>query len=177
MQDYASSLEQHRRRKDEAFARDPRSPLPHHERHRFQGLKYYPPDPAWRLRATLVPHDPPRHVRMQASDGAVKHYENVGEFRLATPAGEVRIQAYESAGGHGLFIPFRDRTSGKETYGAGRYLDAQPPEAGDAYVLDFNLAYNPHCAYDDAYSCPFPPPENWLQVEVRAGEKTYKDHT
>jgi len=69
-----------------------------------------------------------------------------------------------------LFLPFRDATSGVETYGAGRYLDVDPEPAGTV-VVDFNMAYNPFCAYDDASSCALPPYENWLPVPIRAGER------
>lgn len=72
-----------------------------------------------------------------------------------------------------LFVPFVDETSGKETYGSGRYLDLEQAR-GDDYVLDFNMAYNPYCAYNDDYVCPIPPRENKLPIEIRAGEKTYK---
>jgi len=76
-----------------------------------------------------------------------------------------------------LFVPFRDATSGKETYGAGRYIDLEPEERLNnegKWVLDLNKAYNPWCAYSDAYICPLVPTENWLKVPVRAGEKDYK---
>ena len=172
---YAKAVEDMRRRKDEVFRHDPNSPIPRHERAAFQGLKYYPVDPAWRAQAPLVRHERPGHVTLQASDGGARHYVNVGWFDLKVGGHELRIQAYEGAG-HGLFIPFRDRTSGKETYGAGRYLEVEPVTPhGELYEVDLNLAYSPFCAYDDAFSCPFPPPENWLQVEVRAGERTYRD--
>jgi uncharacterized protein len=92
---------------------------------------------------------------------------------LPFPEGAVvRLHAYRAAEGkdHGLFVPFRDATSGKETYGAGRYLDLEPRE-DDLYELDFNRAYHPYCAYDDAWSCTLPPPENRLPVRVEAGER------
>jgi len=74
--------------------------------------------------------------------------------------------------GDGLFIPFRDSTSGSETYGAGRYVEAEP--LGDGrFELDFNRAYNPYCAYNDAWRCPLPPRENWLTVPIRAGELSF----
>ena len=74
----------------------------------------------------------------------------------------------------GLFLPFRDATSGRETYGAGRYLDVQPPDADGDVVIDFNLAYNPYCAYSEGFSCPLPPAENRLDVPIRAGEMTFE---
>jgi uncharacterized protein (DUF1684 family) len=71
-----------------------------------------------------------------------------------------------------FFLPFRDATSGRESYGPGRYLDVEPGRDGRVQV-DFNLAYNPYCAYNDAFSCPLPPPDNWLRVPIRAGEAAY----
>lgn len=82
------------------------------------------------------------------------------------PAGTARIQD--------LFVPFADVTTGKETYSAGRYLDI-PPTGTGLYTIDFNKAYNPTCAYNDAYECPYPPPSNRLKVAVRAGEKAPAD--
>jgi hypothetical protein len=74
-----------------------------------------------------------------------------------------------------LFIPFADETSANQTYGAGRYLEADKPN-GNIVALDFNLAYNPYCAYSEEYSCPFPPPENLLSVAIEAGEKKYYEN-
>jgi uncharacterized protein (DUF1684 family) len=76
--------------------------------------------------------------------------------------------------GNLLFLPFRDKTNGKTTYGAGRYLDISFP-ASDSIYLDFNKAYNPYCAYDDRWSCPLVPFENHLEVSILAGEKKYRD--
>ena len=79
---------------------------------------------------------------------------------------------YTTEGSHGFFLPFRDATSGSETYGAGRYLDIDPDEDGTV-TIDFNMAYNPFCVYSEAYSCPLPPTENWLDVPITAGEKDF----
>jgi uncharacterized protein (DUF1684 family) len=88
------------------------------------------------------------------------------------------LQAYKSdPADDRLFVPFRDKTSGDETHGAGRYLDLEPERhltADGTWILDFNEAYNPWCAYSDAYACPLVPPENWLPVPVWAGEKEYR---
>jgi len=88
----------------------------------------------------------------------------------------LRLVVYKSAEdpfARSLFIPFSDETSGRETYGSGRYLDLEE-QGGDDYELDFNLAYNPYCAYNDQYTCPIPPRENRLPVRILAGEKNYK---
>ena len=91
----------------------------------------------------------------------------------------MRVHVYQptfvTQPGEALSILFTDRTTGKETYGAGRYLDLEPPQDG-LYTVDFNRAYNPFCAYTGVYNCPIPPPENHLPVAIRAGEKTYLRH-
>lgn len=167
--DWQASIEGDRRGKDEAFRDDPHSPLPTQDRIGFKGLQYFAPDPRYALEADLV-REEQTTLEIQRSGGDVVVYTRLGHFALTLPEGECRLALYESDGHP--FLPFRDATSGKETYGAGRYLD--PPEvAPGRFALDFNQAYNPYCAYNEAYSCPFPPPENWLQIPIRAGEKTY----
>jgi len=84
------------------------------------------------------------------------------------------VTLYASGNSRSLFLPFRDATSGKETYGAGRYLDLDV--RGDEVLIDFNYAYTPNCAYSADWSCPLPPAENWLEVPIRAGEMTFPEH-
>lgn len=158
-----------RRAKDAAFRDDPSSPIPLYERATFKGLAYFPEDPRYRFHAKLV-REPPRRLDIQRSAGDVVRYDRLGHFVLQLPDGPVTLAVYHTDGHH--FLPFRDATSGKETYGAGRYLDP-PTRDGETFLIDFNRAYNPFCAYNEAYSCPFPPPENWLQLPVNAGEKAY----
>ena len=169
---WREELEDLRREKDEAFRHDPGSPIPSGERRSFKGLRYFPPDPRYRLEARLV-LGPREDLNIPRSAGDVVLYTRLGHFVLDFPAGPGKLALYESDG-H-AFLPFRDKTSGHETYGAGRYLEVVEL-GGGRFLLDFNQAYNPFCAYNEAYSCPFPPPENWLQVPVEAGEKAYGDH-
>jgi uncharacterized protein (DUF1684 family) len=93
-----------------------------------------------------------------------------GIVRFPLDQREVTLATYEQ--GDDLFIPFRDATSGVDTYGAGRYVEAFPL-GDDRYLLDLNLAYNPYCAYNEDWSCPLPPRENWLDVPIRAGERAF----
>ncbi len=173
MDAWRRQLEADRQAKDEAFRLDPGSPIPYGEQRSFRGLSYFQPDPRCRFEAALV-EEKPKRLDIQRSGGDVVVYARRGHFPLLLPDGPVKLSLYESDG-H-AFVPFRDKTSGKETYGAGRYLD--PPQGHDGrYLIDFNQAYNPFCAYNEAYSCPFPPPENWLQVAVEAGEKTFHSET
>lgn len=160
-----------RHARDHAFADSPESPIPERERASFAGLSYFDYDPAWRLDARLDALEEPEHVHVATSDGAIRGTRRVGQLVVRALGEEIRLDAFEQEGRDSLFVPFRDATSGKETYGAGRYVDAIPPAGG--FLLDLNLAYNPSCAYDEAYSCPLPPQQNWLKIPVRAGEKLY----
>ncbi len=181
-EDYAKSIQLLRQEKDYWFRSDPDSPLPHALRGRFQGLEYFPPDPQFRVRAKLVRLPQPEPVTLVTSKGVPRPMVRYGYFEFELDGKKLRLYAYKSApqpGHHhedtSLFVPFRDGTSGKETYGAARYLDIEE-RPGDDYMIDFNLPYNPYCAYSDDYVCPFPPRENWLTVPIRAGEKSFPLH-
>jgi MFS transporter, DHA3 family, macrolide efflux protein len=161
-----------RQRKDEFFATSHHSPLPHDLRHGFGGLRYYPPDPDLAFEVPVEPGDGSA-ITVATSDGAEREYRRAGTITVPIDGEEVTLTLYETPGDEGYFLPFRDATSGKETYGAGRYLDLAPPHDGTIRV-DFNLAYNPFCAYSESYSCALPPVENWLQVPIRAGELVFE---
>ncbi len=182
----ADALSRFREGRDELFRTHPQSPIEPDERDSFRGLNYFDPDPGFRVQARLEPGDGSELViDTGGEDGAVR-YRRAG--KLVFELGDTRcaltvLSLVQYAGG--LFVPFRDRTSGRETYGGGRYLfdtakdtdglvleiSAGSPDV----VIDFNYAYNASCAYSPRWACPLAPPENHLGVEVRAGEKTYKD--
>jgi len=177
--EYVKSIEAMRREKDYFFREDPQSPIPHALREELQGLAYFPPDPKYRVHAKLVKDPSPEPVVLATSKGVPRDMIRYGAFEFQIGAAPVRLAVYKSVpqpGHHheseSLFVPFRDATSGKETYGAARYLDIEEGRR-DEHVLDFNLAYNPYCAYSDDYVCPFPPRENWLAVPIRAGERNF----
>ena len=163
-------VEELRRQKDHFFGGPHDSPLTVEQRKAFTGLKYFDPDPALRFEVTL---DGPagKVEEVEMSDGTTDHLQRAGTVRFTVDGIEATLLAYNQ--GDDLFIPFRDATSGKDTYGAGRYLEAEPLGAG-RYLLDFNRAYNPYCAYNDDWRCPLPPAENWLKVAIRAGERTFR---
>jgi uncharacterized protein (DUF1684 family) len=172
-------VERLRAEKDRFFKESTHSPIPPEERASFEGLSYYAYNPDLVFEVELDELEAPEDVVMATSVGGEEVlYNKVGYLEFEVEGQRQRLYAYQSAHEHEagrptLFVPFRDATSGKETYGAGRYLEVEVSPSG-RYVLDFNLAYNPYCAYSDAYICPLPPPENWLQVEIRAGEKSYR---
>ncbi|MFC7068293.1 DUF1684 domain-containing protein [Halobaculum lipolyticum] len=172
---YLRRVREERARKDEFFGEHPRSPIPQTARSDFDGLRYFDPDPSYRFEATLHEHDDPERITVETTTDGAREYDTVGEFRIAVDGDDVTLQAFRSPGDdHRLWVPFRDATGGEETYPAGRYLDLEAPDdrtADGDWVLDFNEAYNPYCAYSAAYECPLVPVDNWLDVAIRAGER------
>jgi len=175
--DWKRSLEEERKLRDESLAVDPKSPIPAEERKTFKGLDYYPPNLDYRFEVELHEHEEKQTVRMNTASGQELELIRWGEFRFEFEGKRLTLQVYRrSPEDRWLFIPFRDRTNGKETYGAGRFLyfHLKEPNAGTGrLVLDFNRAYNPFCAYSPGHGCPLVPPENWLDVPIYAGEKVY----
>jgi uncharacterized protein len=168
-----SELTRFRGEKDHVFSHDPNSPLTPEQRHSFKGLAYFDENPRLVIHATVDRTVEPGEVRMATSAGDEQVYQRYGVVRFSVDGQPAEVTLYASDDSDELFVPFRDATSGKETYGAGRYLELHAH--GDDVTIDFNYAYNPNCAYDPSWSCPLPPPENWLKVPIRAGEKTFGD--
>jgi len=157
--------------KDRSLALSPDSPIPDSLRHRFTGLAYYLPDTSLRFFVALehLPTGPA--VSIPASGGETRRMTRYGRLHFTSGATACTLTAYIAAEHPSqLFVPFIDGTSGTETYEAGRYIDLErTPD--DHYLLDFNRAYNPYCAYNASYSCPRVPRENVLVVPIRAGER------
>lgn len=200
-EDYMRALQQFRRQKDEYFRTEPGAPIPENEQATFKGLKYFPPFFALRFVAPVELLPAGDVVTMATTDGQSRQFtryatlmftvENQPSQLTAYRAVNVDAEADDNEDGaeadagdaehQSLFIPFRDALAGTQTYGAGRYLDVEeehtePGGHGGAFViLDFNMAYNPYCAYNDAYSCPVTPAENTLTVAIRAGERVYHE--
>ena len=143
---------------------------------RFVPPRHFPVDPAWRFHARLNRFEKPETVPLQTSLGRVKEYLRAGYFVLRVGGESIRVHAYQplfvSGSEETLSILFNDLTNGGEFYGAGRYLDLDPPTEG-LYTIDFNRAYNPYCNYTPVYNCPIPPRENRLRISIRAGEMAY----
>jgi uncharacterized protein (DUF1684 family) len=167
-----SDLDDFRREKDAFFRDDPHSPLTPAQRRSFRGLRYYPENPA--LVFDLVPEvfAEPEVVTMQTSTGDEQTYLRWARVKFEVDGTAAGLTVFRDPHG-GYFVPFTDAGRGSETYGAGRYLE--PEETGDGRLhFDFNYAYNPYCAYNDAWSCPLPPAENHVPVPVRAGEMNFE---
>ena len=175
--DWADRLEANRAEKDRFLAEHRQSPLPPEEREEFDGLDYFPPDPDYRVQATVTVHEDPEAVELDTTDDRTVRYLRVVTFTVDVDGETYDLHGYrqEADESAALFVPFRDKTTGQQTYHAGRYMELETDrdlEDGDEVTLDFNLAYTPFCAFSESFSCPLPPEENWLEVTIPAGERT-----
>ena len=174
---WADSIRQQREAKRNQFKNSPRSPLPDDQRGAaFLGLAYYEPDPAYRFVLPLEEHETKESVTVETTADGEQTYLRWSAFSFELDGETYTLQAYRpDREADRLWVPFRDATSGETTYGAGRYLDLEPDthRVDDGWILDFNAAYNPTCAYNHAYECPMIPPENWLDVRIEAGEQDF----
>jgi uncharacterized protein (DUF1684 family) len=167
-EEYAIAL---RASKDAYMRDDPSSPLGKEKRAGFGGLKYYPYDPALAFTLQLERDVSTEAVQMGTSTGDSREYPRAGKIHIEVKGDPAVLTIYGER--DNLFLPIRDATSGKATYGAGRYIE--PDMTGDDTVfVDFNLLYNPYCAYNEQFSCPLPPIENWLTVPIEAGEQNFQ---
>jgi uncharacterized protein (DUF1684 family) len=130
-------------------------------------------DPRWRIEGVLEPHDPPHTIEITNMLGDVEHEPSPGAIVFAIDGVTYRLHPIAAPGDEELFIVFADATSGKETYGGGRFLSVSRPGNDGKVILDFNKAYNPPCVFTPFATCPLPPPQNQLSIAVRAGERTY----
>ena len=172
-EEYIARIATVRAEKDVFFKYNSESPFANNSES-FKGLNYFQPDPDYKVNARLTLSDKKEVITLGTNDSLTKAYKNFGiaEFELGGKTNHLLIlEMYEPLDGK-LFLAFADHTSAEDTYGAGRYLDVE--YSGDNFlILDFNLAYNPYCAYAEGYSCPFPPPDNLLETPIKAGEKIY----
>lgn len=155
---------------------DPEAPM----RKAFAGLRWFPATSAHQFQATYIPNGQPDRVTVTTSRGLEKEFYRVGAFSFEMGGRTLRLVALAPSAtpkpGEDLFVAFRDATTGHESYAVGRYLNVPFKGAGAAYLLDFNLATNPYCAYSPHYNCVIPPKENTLPVAIRAGEMSYAKH-
>ena len=167
-----TQLSEYRAEKDEYFATDPHSPLAPEQKNMFEGLSYFDENPDLRLTVEVEEFEDKQQIQIQTNTGDVQTYERFGRFSFEVDGQEAALTLFRNE--HGFFLPFADALAGEVTYGAGRYLE--PEELGDGeFLVDFNLAYNPYCAYNESWSCPITPPENRLKVSIRAGEKVFDE--
>jgi uncharacterized protein (DUF1684 family) len=195
--DVAAALELWRTTRERLFREHPQSPVPLDVRQAFRA-RHFPADPALRFEVAVAPDDAPPALAagdlagvtglgglaglamdLPVSAGGTMSFSRIGHVEVPFAAGPRRLGVYWMAGyAGGVFLPFRDATSGNETYAAGRYLldSAKSADLGGdrergTLLLDFNFAFQPSCAFDPKWACPLAPPENRLDVPIRAGER------
>ena len=174
---YLASIGNHRSTIDAEFRDVETSPLPDPDIETFTGLSYFPIDPSLRVPAEFQPAEDTATFRMPSFDDKFIDFAQYGHLSYVRDGVEVRLTLFQrmdigDLGKTFALIPFRDGTNGATTYSGGRYIELTLP-LSDSPVVDFNLASNPYCAYDDGFSCPIPPKENWLDFPIPAGEKAY----
>ena len=167
-----TELEEFRKEKDDFFGGHPQSPLTREQKRDFHGLNYFPENDDLRLEVKAEEFPVKERIEMQTSTGDVQIYFRHSRFKFQVEGQDAELTIYESE--NGFFLPFVDSLAGKETYGAGRYLEPEPLPGG-RFLIDFNMAYNPYCAYNEQWSCPLTPFENRLKVPIRAGEKLFHE--
>lgn len=160
---------------DSQYSDSVQSPLTKEDRLKFKGHDFYPVDMKFCVEAKLIKSKNEQTFQMKTTTDRKPMYVKYGEVHFKLNNKKYKLSVYQSMDllnkpeyRNYLFLPFKDKTSGVETYGGGRFLDLQIPK-GDKIIIDFNKAYNPYCAYNHKYSCPVPPPENFLKTDVKAG--------
>lgn len=174
---YVERVRESRARKDAFFQSDsPDNPVPKEKRAQLVPLAYYDIDPDYRVPAQLAVASEQPVFDMPTSTGKMRKATQIGTLTLTVKGQALSLTAFAGEGPDGrpdmsrVFLPFSDATSGKETYEAGRFLELDRTATG-VYVVDFNEAYNPYCAYNASFDCPLPPRSNRLSVPILAGEK------
>lgn len=143
----------------------------------FTYLDYFEINRAFKIKAGFESYNPQKKLALATSTGTFDTLMIIGEATFNwDDQSQTLLVLGSGTSNDDLFIPFQDATSGKTSYGGGRYLEVQSPD-GSSIILDFNKCYNPYCAYTDGYTCPFPPKENRLDIPIEAGEKIYPGHT
>lgn len=165
-----SELTEFRKEKDDFFARHPQSPLTPEQKRDFRGLNFFDENNALRLEVKVERFSEQTPMLMQTSTGGAQEYIRYGRFKFQAEGQDAELTIYQA--NYGFFLPFVDSLAGTETYPAGRYLEPEPLP-GDRFLVDFNIAYNPYCAYNEMWSCPITPAENRLKMPIRAGEKLF----
>jgi uncharacterized protein (DUF1684 family) len=166
-----SRLAGYRERRDTFFKDHENSPLTEEQRVAFEGLKYFPENPDLNLTLEIDETGPGvgERITVGTLSGEAKEYVRAGRISFDADGQPVTLTVFKDPERGRYFMPFRDGTAGVETYSVGRYLDPKARPDG-RLVVDFNLAYNPYCAYNTGWTCPIPPFENITKVPIRAGE-------
>jgi uncharacterized protein len=167
--EYFTSIQNLRSDKDSYLKKDTASPI--EDKVNFKGLKYFDINHTYKITGKIDRLTSGQTINIMMSGGDVEEYEAYGNVSFELEGVKCDLKIFKTPEGN-LFLPFKDLTSNKETYGAGRYLDFGVDDVKNNEILiDFNRAYHPYCAYNHTFTCPVPPAENTLNVAVKAGER------
>jgi uncharacterized protein (DUF1684 family) len=175
-EDYREKIETERERQFKYIRFNAESPLTEEQKRGLKSLKFYAIDPAYRVKARLLPIEIKKVREVPLTDGSTERYleHSWAEFELGGKTNKVLLlQSLSESDMRNFFLAFADETSGKETYGGGRYLNVRQ-DGKNSITIDFNLAFNPYCAYNPDFACPLPPRENILEIAIPVGEKNYE---
>ncbi len=176
---YIEKIKKERAEKDEWMKNSPDSPFNRKSKVHFEPLKYYPVDPAWVFHSKLYEYPEKDSLVIYGTKGEARPTVRYGYVEFTKDGKKYKLNVYKSRSRSGIWyysIWFTDKTTGEETYGVGRYLDFEKSDDPEhVYTIDFNLAYNPYCAYSHDYSCAIPSKEDYLDLAVTAGEKKFHD--
>ena len=173
---YLEKIEKERDRQYKYLRFNIESPLTDAQKKELKVLEHFPIDPSYRVRARLVPLEQKKMLELPMTDGSVEKYLQHSHAEFEWQGSKYKLlllQSLKELDKRNFFLAFADETSGGETYGGGRYINLRQ-DGKNSISIDFNLAYNPYCAYNPDFACPLPPMENILPFAVRAGEKDYK---
>jgi len=178
--DLITSAKEFQQELDKKYTNPEETPLEEKDLKKFEGLDFFEIDPNFIVKAEFVRTPAEAPFTMPTSTDRLPVYVKYGELYFTLKGKELKLNLYQNQEltqdpeyFDYLFLPFTDLTNGKSTYGGGRYIDFRIPESKEV-MLDFNKAYNPYCAYSGKYSCPIPPKENDLEIEILAGVKAFK---
>jgi uncharacterized protein len=173
---YVQKIERERERQFKFLRFNHESPLTEEQKRELRDLEHYPIDPLYRIRAKMVPIAERKMLELPLTDGSMEKYllHSHAEFSMEGQQHRLLLlQSLKELDKRNFFLAFADETSGNETYGGGRYINLRQ-DGKNSITIDFNLAYNPYCAYNPDFACPIPPKENILPIAILAGEKDYK---
>jgi len=170
---YDAKINENRVKKNDFFKNSSYSPLTEEQKKNFKELQYFDVNSDYSYKVKLNLFSLQEKVKIMTSKGEVQNYIKHGYIAFEVNSAKCMLTVYKQPTSSYLFVPFKDKTSGKKTYGAGRYVELEHISETE-YILDFNNAYNPYCAYNDQWICPLTPHENSLKIEILVGEKNFK---
>ncbi len=177
---YKKEIKKFQNKLNKEYSDTATSPLTKKDLATFKGLDFYPVRKKFRVKAKFTRMENALPFKMKTTTDRAPEYVKYGELEFMLDGKKIKVTVYQSIRlkekyKDYLFLPFRDLTSGKTSYGGGRYVDLKIPE-GNTIIIDFNKAYNPYCAYNHRYSCVVPPAENFIDVKIKAGVMRFREH-